>query len=186
MKKWLYTWIFCRMMGWKIVGHFNPGIRKCVFAIVPHTSWFDFVVGLFVRGIIGAEIGYVAKRELFRFPFGWYFRWMGGTPLDRSGGRRKVDTIAAIFDSKAEFRLAIAPEGTRKRVNSLKTGFYYIALKAQVPIILVAFDYPTRTVKISRPVMVSGDIDADMPVMEAFFKGITGKIAEYSFTPREY
>ena len=111
MKKLLYKWIFFKMMGWKIVGTINPDIKKCVMMVMPHTSAHDFYLGIFTRGIVGLEMNFVAKKELFRFPFGYYFNYMGGAALDRSGGLNKVDSIAAIFDKKETFRLAVAPEG---------------------------------------------------------------------------
>ena len=103
MKKRLYEFIFFRLMGWKIDGAFDPSIKKCVIMVMPHTSWHDFYIGLFARGIIGLEMHYVAKKELFRFPFGAFFRWMGGAPLDRSGKQNKVDAIARIFSGRSRF-----------------------------------------------------------------------------------
>ena len=100
MKKLLYKWIFFKLMGWKIVGTINPDIKKCVMMVMPHTSAHDFYLGIFTRGITGLEMNFVAKKELFRFPFGCYFNYMGGAALDRSGGLNKVDSIAAIFDKK--------------------------------------------------------------------------------------
>ncbi|RZJ31399.1 MAG: acyltransferase, partial [Flavobacterium sp.] len=134
MRKIIYRLIFFRLMGWKISGRIDPEIKKSVLMIIPHTSWHDFYIGLFARGIIGLEMNYVAKKELFDFPFGWYFRWMGGAPLDRSGNLNKVDAIAEVFSNRDVFRMAIAPEGTRKPVANLKSGFYYIAMKAEVPV----------------------------------------------------
>ncbi|MBN8571502.1 MAG: 1-acyl-sn-glycerol-3-phosphate acyltransferase, partial [Ignavibacteria bacterium] len=141
MKKALYQFIFFKLMGWKISGTIEESTKKCVMIVVPHTSWHDFYLGIFTRGIVGLEMNFVGKKELFRFPFGYYFRWMGGEPLDRTGGLNRVEAIAAIFKNKKVFRLAIAPEGTRKKVKEWKTGFYYISLEAKVPIIPVAFDY---------------------------------------------
>ena len=115
MKKLIYRRIFFQLMGWKIIGAFNPEIKKSVIAVMPHTSWHDFYIGLLARGSNGLEMHWVGKKELFRFPWDFYFRWMGGEPLDRSGGLNKVDSIAAVFHRKEVFRLAIAPEGTRKK-----------------------------------------------------------------------
>ncbi len=151
MKRKIYEWIFFKLMGWKIIGKMDSSIKKSIMIVVPHTSWHDFYIGLFARGIIDLEMNYVAKKELFVFPFGAYFRWMGGAPLDRSGGKNIVDGIASIFNSRAVFRLAIAPEGTRKKVTEWKTGFYYIALKAKVPIIPIAFDYGKKQVVLNEP-----------------------------------
>lgn len=111
-------------MGWKIVGIENAEVKKCILMVMPHTSNHDFYIGLFTRGISGLEMNWVGKKELFKFPFGYYFKSVGGEPLDRSGGLNKVDSIAAIFERKEIFRLAVAPEGTRKKVKENKTGFY--------------------------------------------------------------
>jgi len=114
-------------------------------------------------------------------PFGAYFRWMGGAPLDRSGGKNIVDSIVSIFKSREIFRLAIAPEGTRKKVTKWKTGFYYIALKAEVPIIPVAFDYGKKEVVLNKPFYPSGNIEQDFEILKSFYKNVVGKIPENSF-----
>lgn len=181
MKKWLYKLIFFKLMGWKITGAIEPSIKKCVMIVVPHTSWHDFYLGLFTRGILGLEMNFVGKKELFRFPFGYYFKWMGGEPLDRSGGLNKVDAIAQVFQKKEIFRLAIAPEGTRKKVTEWKTGFYYIALQANVPIIPVAFDYSKKEVKLGAPFYPTGNSEKDIQFLQKFYVGVIGKIPEYSF-----
>lgn len=178
MLKWITKILFERILGWKISGTFDPEIKKSVVIVIPHTSWHDFYIGAFARKLISIDINYVAKQELFKPPFGWYFRWMGGEPINRVGNQNKVEAISAIFNKKNEFRLAIAPEGTRKKVDKWRTGFYYIALKAQVPIIPVAFDYGTKTVKIGAPFFPTGNIDADLPILQKFYKGVVGKIPE--------
>lgn len=181
MKKSLYRFLFYRLMGWKIVGTIDPKIKQCVMVILPHTSWHDFYLGIFTRGITGLDMHFVAKTELFRFPFAGYFRWMGGAALDRSGGLNKVDAIAAIFKERKVFRMAISPEGTRKKVTQLKTGFYYIALKAQVPIIPVAFDFEHKEVKLGAPFYPTGSLEEDTVFIFSHFKGVKGKVPEYSF-----
>jgi 1-acyl-sn-glycerol-3-phosphate acyltransferase len=181
MKQKLYRWIFFDILGWQIKGNLDPALKKCVFMVLTHTSWHDFFLGLFTRGILQLDMHWVGKKELFRFPFGYYFRWMGGTPLDRSGGLNKVDAIADIFKKKEVFRMAISPEGTRKKVTELKTGFYYIALKAQVPIVPVAFDFKTRSVIFGKPFQPTGNYSQDLAELLPFFKGVQGKIPENSF-----
>lgn len=181
MKKFLYEFIFFKVFGWKISGKMSPEIKKSVIIVVPHTSWYDFFVGLFTRGILGLQMNFVAKKELFVFPFGYYFKWVGGAPLDRSKHENKVDAIASLFESKEEFRLAIAPEGTRKKVSEWKSGFYYIALKANVPIIPVAFDYEHKEVKLFEPFYPTTNKDADFDFLQNIFKGIKGKKPENSF-----
>ncbi|MBT0607996.1 1-acyl-sn-glycerol-3-phosphate acyltransferase [Aequorivita echinoideorum] len=172
--------IFNKIMGWKIEGSFDPSVKKAVVIVVPHTSWHDFYIGAFARRISKTQINYIAKKELFSWPFGWYFKWMGGAPLDRTPGQRKVEAIAQLFKSKNEYRLAMAPEGTRKKVLNWKTGYYYIALAANVPIICVAFDYPHKKVIINKPFYPSGDIDKDTKRLRSYYKGIIGKNPEYS------
>ena len=120
------------------------------------------------------EINFVGKKELFTFPLGYYFRSVGGAPLDRTGGKNNVDATAEVFSKQETFRLAFSPEGTRKKVAELRTGFYYIALKASVPIIPVAFDYGKKEVKVGDPFIVTGNYEADMKVILPFFKGVIG------------
>jgi 1-acyl-sn-glycerol-3-phosphate acyltransferase len=181
MKKQIYKLIFFRLMGWKIEGSIDPAIKKCVMMVMPHTSAHDFYLGIFTRGITGLEMNWVGKKELFRFPLGFYFRYMGGEPLDRMGGLNKVDSIAAIFQRKETFRLAVAPEGTRKKVNELKTGFYYIALKANVPIIPVAFDFGKKTVSLGKPLMPTGNLEDDLIILKRHFIDVLGKVPENGF-----
>ncbi|OYQ36602.1 acyltransferase [Flavobacterium cyanobacteriorum] len=180
MKK-IYRLLFFRILGWQINGTMNPGLKKCVIIVAPHTSWIDFFIGVMARGAIGLQMHYVAKKELFVFPVGWWFRWMGGTPLDRKKNENKVDTIAAIFSKRDVFRLAIAPEGTRKKVDRWRTGFYYIALKAEVPVVAVAFDYQHKQVKIAPPYVITGDREQDFKVLEQYYRGIPGCVPESNY-----
>lgn len=185
MKRSFYKFIFCRLMGWKFEGAFDKNVKKCVVMVLPHTSWHDFYLGIFTRGISGVKINFVAKKELFRFPFGFYFRWMGGEPIDRSESLNKVDAIVKAFENHEEFRLAIAPEGTRKKVNDLKSGFYYIAVKANVPIIPVAFDFGKKTVSIGNPFYPTGIYEADLKILLQHFEGVFGKIPEQGFSAKK-
>jgi 1-acyl-sn-glycerol-3-phosphate acyltransferase len=184
MKRSLYQFIFFRLMGWKIEGAFDENVKKCIAMVLPHTSWHDFYLGIFTRGICDLEINFVAKKELFRFPFGYYFHWMGGEPIDRTACLNKVEAIAKVFENHEEFRLAVAPEGTRKKVNELKSGFYYIAVKANVPIIPVAFDFGRKTVKIGKPFYTTGNYEADLKILLKHFDGVYGKIPEKGFSPK--
>ncbi|MDI9310315.1 MAG: hypothetical protein QM535_08865 [Limnohabitans sp.] len=184
MKKRIYQFIFFKLMGWKIVGDFDSSIKKCVIPVVPHTSWNDFYIGIFTRGSLGLEINFVGKKELFVFPFGLYFKWVGGAPLNRFKNENKVDAIAKIFSEKEVFRLAISPEGTRKKVAEWRTGFYYIALKAGVSIIPIGFDWKNKQVIVFQTMMPSGNKEADFAVLESYFDGIQGYVPEYSFTKK--
>ncbi|WP_031456558.1 1-acyl-sn-glycerol-3-phosphate acyltransferase [Flavobacterium chungangense] len=181
MKKQLYKFLFFKLMGWKIVGIENAEVKKCVMMVMPHTSNHDFYLGIFTRGISGLEMNWVGKKELFKFPFGYYFRSVGGEPLDRSGGLNKVDAIASIFDRKEIFRLAVAPEGTRKEVKEIRTGFYFIALKAKVPIIPVAFDWGKKEVNLGQAFFPTGDYETDLFVLKKHYNGVIGKIPENGY-----
>jgi len=184
MKKRIYQFIFYKLMGWKIVGNYNNIPKKCVLPVVPHTSWHDFYIGLCTRGSMGIQINFVGKKELFIFPFGYYFKAVGGEPLNRFKNENKVDAIAKIFANKETFRLAISPEGTRKKVTEWKTGFYYIALKAEVPIVPIGFDWKNKQVIVFPELLPTGNKDADFAILENYFDGIIGKVPENSFTKK--
>ncbi|WP_298324758.1 1-acyl-sn-glycerol-3-phosphate acyltransferase [uncultured Dokdonia sp.] len=181
-----FKWIYNDVIGWKAIGDFSQDtVKKAVVIAVPHTSWHDFYMGILLRSALDVKIGFIGKKELFKWPMGLLFKAMGGAPIDRTPGQDKVQSIADVFKDKEEFRLTIAPEGTRKKVDKLKTGFYYIALAAEVPIIMVAFDFGKKEHRISQPLYPSGNIEEDMKTIYAFFKGAVGKVPEYSFTPEE-
>ncbi|CAN5344033.1 1-acyl-sn-glycerol-3-phosphate acyltransferase [soil metagenome] len=170
--------IFFKGLNWKLHGRIDPGIKKCVVIVAPHTSWYDFFLGLLVRKILDVPTDFVAKKELFKPPFGWYFRWVGGTPIDRSTKQNKVEAIIQIFNSKDVFRLAISPEGTRKKTERWKTGFYHVAREAQVPIIKVSFDYRLKEVKIAPPFWTTNNMEEDLKNILSFYDGVEGKVAE--------
>ena len=179
----MFKWLYYNVCRWKVYGDFSSDtVKKCVVIAVPHTSWHDFYMGVLIRNVLNTKIDFIAKKELFKWPFGYFFKALGGTPIDRTPGQDKVKVIANIFKEKEEFRLSIAPEGTRKKVHKLKTGFYYIALEAKVPIIMVAFDFKKKEHRISKPLYPSGNINQDMMKIHAFFEGAVGKIPAYSFT----
>ena len=169
----LSKFIYYKVLGWKLKGNF-PNLDKCVLIVVPHTHWLDFFLGLLIRKVINEE---------FKPPFGWFFRWTGGAPVDRSKNSNTVDNIVRIFNARRVFRLALAPEGTRKKVEQLRTGFYHIAQKANVPIVMVAFDFGKKEIKIGEPFYATGSIESDFEKINRFYSGVKGKIPEYSFTP---
>lgn len=180
MMRGLASFVFHKILGWKVDGNLSPEIKKSVIIVLPHTSWHDFYIGALVRKVIGLTINFVAKKELFKSPFGWYFKWMGGAPIDRSSHQNKVKEVAAVFKKHDEFRLAIAPEGTRKKVENWKSGFYYIALEAKVPIICVAFDYSTKTVKLREAFYTTGNYENDLKVLKLFYRNVVGKVKAYT------
>jgi len=176
----LSKFLYFKVLGWKLIGTF-PNLDKCVVIVVPHTHWMDFFLGLIVRKVLNEEINYIGKKSLFKPPFGWFFRWTGGAPIDRSKNSNTVESIVEIFRERKIFRFALAPEGTRKKVTELKTGFYHIAVMAQVPIVAVAFDFGKKQVKISEAIYPTGEMKEDFKIFHSFYKGVLGKVPEYSF-----
>lgn len=181
--RWLAKFIYFKLLGWNITGNTNfskDTVKKAVIIALPHTSWHDFYIGLLLRKITNVKTNFVGKKELFTWPFGYYFRAVGGAPLDRTSGQNKVQAIAELFKGKEEFRLTLAPEGTRKKVEEWKTGFYYIAKEAQVPIIMFTLDFKNKINNVSEPFYPTKDLEADFKYMKSFFKGVIGKKPEYS------
>lgn len=174
----LYLLIF-RIAGWKTKGAFPPNIKKYIIAVAPHTSNWDFLIGVFARSILKIQKAkFLGKSSLFKPPFGWLFRFLGGYPVDRSKSHDMVEQVTSIFNAHEAFVLAIAPEGTRKKVDKLKTGFYYIAKSAQVPIVPVGFDYKKKEVIVSDPIYTTSDFEADMANLLQFYKTVVGKNPE--------
>ncbi|PKG55117.1 acyltransferase [Shewanella sp. Choline-02u-19] len=160
--------------GWKISGAL-PTDHQYIAIVGPHTSNWDFVIGLVARGAMGAKVNFLGKHQLFIPPWGWFFRAMGGTPVDRRKNNNLVDAVVEIFNSNANFSLALAPEGTRSPVARWKTGFYHIASKAQVPIVTVGLDFGSKTVVIPEGKDTTDDIQQDMDNIIAFYRSIKGR-----------
>lgn len=176
----LAKWIFYRVMGWKLKGAFPADLPKYILAVAPHTSGWDLIIGLLVREFTGVEAGFIAKDSLFRPPYGWFFRAIGGHPVDRSKANNYVGAVVSLFKSEERLIIAVAPEGTRKRVDRLKTGFYYIALGAGIPIVPATIDFENKTATIYAPFYPSGNFDADMEFILNYFRGVKGKVPEKS------
>ncbi|WP_299126125.1 1-acyl-sn-glycerol-3-phosphate acyltransferase [uncultured Winogradskyella sp.] len=181
--RWLAKFIYFKLLGWKVAGNINfskDKIKKAVIIAVPHTSWYDFAISVLLRKVVGVKTNFVGKKELFTWPFGYYFRAVGGKALDRTSGQNKVEAIAKLFKDEDEFRLALAPEGTRKKVENWKTGFYYIAKAAKVPIMMYTLDFKNKQNNVSEPFYPTDDMEADFKFMKSFYKGVEGKVKDYS------
>lgn len=177
MRKAIYGFIYHRLLGWKTEVTV-PLYDKCVICAAPHTSNWDLFIGKLFYGALGCRSCFMMKKEWFFFPLGALFRAMGGIPVDRSRKTSLVDQMAKRFAESERFNLAITPEGTRKPNPDWKKGFYYIALKAQVPVVLIGIDYPSRTIAATKVVIPSGDIDKDMREIKLHFKHFRGKKPE--------
>jgi len=181
--QWLAKFIYFKILGWKVVGNTDfskDEIKKAVIIAAPHTSWHDFYMGVLLRSVLNIKTNFVGKKELFVFPLGWLFRLLGGAPIDRHTKENKVSAIAKLFSEKDEFRMTMSPEGTRKKVEKWRTGFYYIAKEAKVPIIMFTLDFENKQNKISEPFYPTDNVEKDFEFMHAFYKNVKGKIPEYS------
>ncbi len=162
--------------GWKVVGKLSDGLKKCVIVVAPHTSYWDFYLGVAARAIHGFRANYLVKAELFKYkPVAWFMHITGGIPVNRKSKKQNVvDQIVNEYNKRDHLILAIAPEGTRKKVDQFKTGFYRIAHKAGVPVVLVAFDFENREVRYMEEFKTSGDMDQDMKYIMNLYKGVKG------------
>ena len=176
MKKNLSKFIFW-LLRWKTVGTFDYP-KKCIIIAAPHTSNWDFVIGRCYGYISGVNPKYLIKSSFFVPILGSFFRRNGGIPVDREYSSNLVSQIVDRFNSSNEFRLGIAPEGTRSRVLKWKKGFYHMANNARVPIILVALDYRKKEIGVVSSLFPSGDINRDMLFIQEKFKNVRGKIPE--------
>jgi 1-acyl-sn-glycerol-3-phosphate acyltransferase len=167
------AWLLART-GWKLVGAL-PDAPKLVMIAAPHSSWWDGIWGLLFRTAVGANIGFMAKRELFVGPLGWLLRKAGGIPIERSGAHGVVDEVAARFAAADRLWIGITPEGTRRRVTKWKHGFWYIARAAHVPILPMYFDYPTKTIGFGPLFQPTADVEADVAALRAFYAPWRGK-----------
>ena len=160
--------------GWRFEGTV-PNEPKFVIIVVPHTSNWDFIVGVEALFSLGFRISFLGKHTLFKWPLGVFMRWLGGVAVERSVSRDRVaDTIAA-FDSADQLILAVAPEGTRKPVKDWKTGFYHVAHGAHVPIVPVAFDYGRKIVRLYPPFWTTGDADGDIRLIKSQYAGVVAR-----------
>ena len=172
--------IFTKIFKWQLEGQF-PSESKMVIAVAPHTHWMDFILAVLVRHFLKEPIHFLGKKELFNPLSNKLFRALGGMPVDRSAKNNTVAQAVAYFEQKKVFRLALAPEGTRKKVKEFKSGFYYIAHNAQVPIFPVAFDFENKKMIFHSLFYTTGNKEKDILQIEAIFEGVKGRIPKNSF-----
>ena len=167
--------LWYRLKGWKVKGTIPPGITKCVVIAAPHTSNWDFVYSLATFQILNLPVHYLAKKELFKFPLKELLKATGGIPVIRSKSMNLVETIVEKFNQSEHLYLMIPAEGTRKRVEKWKSGFYYAALGAKIPILLGFLDYKNKESGFGEVLYPSGDIQKDLAIIKNFYKTKTGK-----------
>lgn len=169
---------FCLgLAGWRVIGGELLQTRA-VIIVYPHTSNWDFVVGILTKIALGLQVRFIGKDTLFRWPLGVLMRYFGGIPVDRSHPAGLVDRMVGLFQGGQPLNLAIAPEGTRSWRPGWKSGFYRIALAAGVPVTVASIDYAHKEVGVLANVDISGDPGADMARIAALFEGRRGRRPE--------
>ena len=165
-----------RLIGWKAIGEVVPD-KKCIFAGVPHTSAWDFVVSWIFYKSLGGKANILIKKEFFFWPLGFFIKKMGGIPIDRSKGVNVVRQVIRLFNERDYMQLAITPEGTRKRTTRWKGGFHIIARTAGIPVYPVTFDWGRKEITIWDKFSLSDDQENDIRRLKDFFrdKNIKGK-----------
>jgi len=161
------------LLGWRIEGEF-PDRPKLLAIVAPHTSNWDFPIGLAAVYALGLRVRFLGKHTLFRAPLGWFMRRWGGIPVIRESPQGAVAQVVEVIEREPAIFLAVAPAGTRKRGTPWRSGFYHMAHAARVPILPVAFDGRRKAIRLFAPFETSGDYDADLPRLLAYYDGVRG------------
>jgi 1-acyl-sn-glycerol-3-phosphate acyltransferase len=169
-----FYFFLLKCFGWKYSLK-APIPDKCVLCVAPHTSNWDFVIGMIFYKSIGGSPHILMKKEWFFFPIGLLLKSLGGIPVDRKRKTRISEQMVEWFRADERFQLAIAPEGTRKKNSQWKTGFYYIAMEAKVPITLAYIDYSKREIGTMANFTPTGDVKADIETIKSYYSGINAK-----------
>lgn len=180
------SYLYLKIIGWKINGTFPPDIKKCIIIAAPHTSFYDFAIGRAAFYQFGInKIYFLIKKEVFKFPISGILKAMGGVPVDRGRSSNMVVSLTKMFKEKEKFLLIITPEGTRKYVENWKKGFYHIAENAQVPIVLSYVDYGKKEGGLGPVIFPSGNYEEDFKIIQEFYKDKTAKYPEkFSLSPQ--
>ena len=160
--------------GWRMVGNW-PEVDKVVVIVAPHSSAWDAIWGIAAKVGMGLGIVFIGKKEAFWGPLGWLLRKFGGIPVDRSAPGGIVEQVANQMNQAERMWFVLAPEGTRRKVDNWKTGFWKIARRAQVPVFCVGFNYPDKTIRLAELVTLTDDMDADLKRIRALFATYQGK-----------
>lgn len=161
-----------RLFGWKPVFLMPEKIGNCIFLVAPHTSFWDFPIGLFSAIAYKLNVKFMIKKEYFHFPFKLLLKWSGGIPVDRAHGSNVTKHVVDIFKNSKDLCLIITPEGTRKYTSNWKKGYYFIATAANIPIVLCYVDYKEKVCCVSDVIIYpSGNYEEDFKIIEKFYKG---------------
>lgn len=162
-----------RLAGWDFEGEW-PKVSQCVVIVAPHTSNWDFIIGLSASLACRMNVRWLGKDSLFKTPLAPFFRWQGGIPAVRDQASGLVGSIVTIFQRTPKMWLAVAPEGTRSKVSQWRSGFYHIAHEAKVPILPVAFDWKNKKIRLFDTFDTTGDIEKDFTVLQALYTDLKG------------
>ena len=173
--KSISKFILFNILGWKVPVDFPSHIDKYIIIAAPHTSNWDFPIAVLSKYAKGKDIRFIGKHTLFKPPFGFIVKALGGTPVNRTASSNMVQSLIDIFNEKEKFIFAISPEGTRKKVPKWKTGFYHVAKGAGVPIVMATLDFENKQVLVDEPYYVTGDQKTDFKHFHDFFKDVKGK-----------
>ena len=157
-----------KLLGWKLQGDL-PTVNKAIVIFAPHTSNWDFVLMFLVRYARGMDVSFLGKHTIFRWPFGYFLRAMGGIPLVRHASHQAIREVLELFKQRDKLLLALSPEGTRRHLDHWKLGFYTLALKTGVPLVMTYLDKPTKVLGIGPLVHLSGNLEEDFAVFRAFY-----------------
>ena len=179
--------LILKVIGWE-TRTISLDFPKFILIGAHHTSNWDFVIGYMVMTAIGLNFRFVGKHTLFRWPLGGFMRWLGGIAVNRSLSTNFVEQVASHLQEQDQLIVAIAPEGTRQQTDYWRSGFYYIALQAKVPVVLGFLDYPSKTGGLGAMFHPSGNLEKDMEIVRDFYAGVHGKYPEKAgiirFQPR--
>lgn len=179
---WRLSRLIYKIIGWKIVGVFPNHIKKKMVIVAPHTSNWDFPIGILARSQFKDSINFVGKKALFKPPVGWIMKALGGVAIDRSKSTNFVRSVVNEYNKREKFTIQIAPEGKRGKVEKFKTGYYFIAKMAQIPIVPVVFDWGNKQVIVLDSYFPTEDSEKDLAYIENLYRGYQGKNPENSFT----
>ena len=178
-----FSLTFLKLTGWQVKGELPPGAEKSVLIAAPHTSNWDLPYTLMVAFALRLTPYWMGKAQIFKFPFRGLMMWLGGLPVDRSQSNNLVAaSVTALGEAKGPLQLIVPPEGTRGKTRFWKTGFYYIAVGAQVPIVMACMDYEKKISGLGPVFQPTGNIDADMASIKAFYAPFKGKNADQFHT----
>lgn len=167
-----------KLFGWSVKGEYTEALRNCIIIVAPHTSNWDFIWGLLARTVYGIHAKYLIKNTYFKPATAWFFRFTGGIPVDRSRKTELTDQLKAMLQKGDELKIVFTPEGTRKRVEKWKTGFYWVAMDTDLPIVMHYIDYRKKEIGMSAPFKPSGTWEEDREMIRAFYRKVTPGNAE--------